>query len=258
MIALCAPGFAGCTQDDAPTVQEQEISVAARSTTDSESTTTEPFTDDFTLILWNANDATKQENHDMTYSETEGWNTVKTSLLPATAFAYKGKDVSVTSPTEYTVTLQADQSDAEKLYAADVMTATGSVSTDTPLSLNFEHEFSKITFKATFATEFDANTAVITAFTVKTTPEVSAYINGKEITAIIAPGTYTGGNEFVSLTVNDAETPLIVKVPTDGLTFVAGKHYTFTLKVGKDKVTLTQVTAGDLPEWNNDNEEDLN
>ena len=257
MIALCAPGFAGCTQDDAPTVQEQEISVAARSTTEGESTTTEPFTDDFTLILWNANDVTKQESHDMTYSETEGWNTVKTSLLPATAFAYKGKDVSVTSPTEYTVTLQADQSDAEKLYAADVMTATGSVSTDTPLSLNFEHEFSKITFKATFATEFDAN-AAITAFTIRTTPDVSACINGKEITALVMPGTYTAESEFVSLTVNNAETPLIVKVPTDGLEFIKGKHYTFNLKVGKDKVELTQVTAGDLPEWNNDNEEDLN
>ena len=40
----------------------------------------------------------------------------------------------------------------------------------------------------------------------------------------------------------------------------AGKHYTFDLKVGKDKVTLTPAgTSTDFPGgWNNDSEVDLN
>ena len=40
----------------------------------------------------------------------------------------------------------------------------------------------------------------------------------------------------------------------------AGKHYTFDLKVGKDKVTLTPTTTDtDFPGgWDNDSEEDLN
>ena len=39
----------------------------------------------------------------------------------------------------------------------------------------------------------------------------------------------------------------------------AGKHYTFDLKVGKDKVTIEETTIGnDIPGWDNDSEEDLN
>ena len=51
---------------------------------------------------------------------------------------------------------------------------------------------------------------------------------------------------------------MIVKVPEGGLTFVKGKNYTFNLKVGKDKVTLTPtITDTDFPGgW--DNEEVLN
>jgi hypothetical protein len=40
----------------------------------------------------------------------------------------------------------------------------------------------------------------------------------------------------------------------------AGKHYTFDLKVGKDKVTLTPTTTDTYfpGGWDNDSEEDLN
>ena len=39
----------------------------------------------------------------------------------------------------------------------------------------------------------------------------------------------------------------------------AGKHYTFDLKVGKDKVTIERTTIGnDIPGWDNDSETDLN
>jgi hypothetical protein len=50
---------------------------------------------------------------------------------------------------------------------------------------------------------------------------------------------------------------LQVKMP-EAKTFAEGTHYTFDLKVGKDKVTLTQVsTSTDFPGgW--DKEENLN
>lgn len=39
----------------------------------------------------------------------------------------------------------------------------------------------------------------------------------------------------------------------------AGTHYTFDLKVGKDKLTIEKTTIGnDIPGWDNDSEEDLN
>ena len=250
-------GFTACTQDDTPEVQEQEIRIATRSEGSDgtgSSTTAEAFTDDFTLELWNTTDVTKHESHAMTHDGTS-WNTVKSSILPADAFAYKGKDVSVTSHTAYTVTLQADQSDADKLAEADVMIATGTASAESPLNLNFNHYFAKVTFNYELASEFGTSD-VVTACAVKSTPDVTACVENKTISAILAPDTYTEGNEFVSITVNETST-LIVKVPQNGLTFEAGKHYTFDLKVGKDKVTLTPTTTDtDFPGgW--DNETDL-
>ena len=232
-IAALTLGWTGCTQDDTPTVQEQEIRIAARSEGGDGTggtATAEAFTDDFTLELWSTTDATKHESHAMTYSD--GWNIVKSGILPANALAYKGSGVSATSPTAYTVTLQADQSDADKLADADVMIATGTASAESPLDLNFKHYFAKLTFNYEMASEFGTSDA-ITVCTVKGTPDVSAYVESKTISAIVAPGTYTQGSEFVSITVSQG-TPLIVKVPQNGLTFEAGKHYTFDLKVGRD------------------------
>lgn len=253
-LALAALAFAACQQDDTPTMQEQELGIAARSTDDVEGAT-ETFTRPFTLTLWSTTDAAKHETHPMTYTDGTGWNTVKSSVLPATAFAYCGEGVgNVTSPTSYTVTLQTDQTDATKLAAADVMTATGNASAESSLNLNFEHVFSKVTFNATLAEEFD-DTDKITSLEVMTVDEktVNAYVNGETVSAIITPGEYTDGNNFLSITVSDPDNPLTVKVPTGGLTFTAGTHYTFDLKVGKDKVTLTpEGTNTDFPGgWDN-------
>ena len=128
-LALLTLGFAGCQQEDdfAPQVgEEQELRIATRSTSDEGTTAT--FTDDFTLELSSTTDNAKYETHQMTYTDGAGWNAVKSSILPAHAFAYKGSSVTGISYTDkwnYTVNLQLDQSDATKLADADVMIATG-------------------------------------------------------------------------------------------------------------------------------------
>ena len=83
---LLTLGFAGCSQEEvAPPAEGQEIRVATRSTGEGEA-----FTDDFTLELWSTTDNAKYETHSMTYTDGTGWNIVKSSILPANAFAYKG------------------------------------------------------------------------------------------------------------------------------------------------------------------------
>ena len=247
-------GFTACTQDDTPQAQEQEIRVAARSESGDgtgSSTTTEAFTQDFTLELWSTTDATKYETHSMTYTDGTGWNTVKSSILPANAFAYKGSsvtDISYTDKWNYTVNLQLDQSDATKLADADVMIATGSANAESPLNLNFQHYYAKVTFNVELASEFNPETDVISRFDVVTCDGdyVKPYVDGNSYTAVIPANPYfNAGVHFALVTINGEL--LEVEIPDEYAnpngSFVAGTHYIFDLKVGKDKVTLTPTTT---------------
>ena len=135
-LALLTLGFAACQQEDdfAPQEQDQVLRIATRSTSDAG--TTETYTDDFTLELWNDGTHT---THQMTYTEGIGWNTIKVKKLSPSvaAFAHKGSsvtDISYTGEWNYTVNLQLDQSSEEKLADADVMIATGSANAESPLN----------------------------------------------------------------------------------------------------------------------------
>ena len=232
-----------CSQDDAPNLPAQELIIATRST--GSVADNSAFTHDFTLELWNTTDETQHEKHDMIYSD--GWNKVMTDILPARAFAYKGNGVTVTSPTEYTLQLQADQSSAENLEDADVMIATGEATQDNPLNLNFEHSFAKVSFNCTIAPEFsDLNRIRLYTCQVHTQPQVTAYVNGTDIAAILVPGTYAAGENFLTIKLlynNYNSKSLNVVVPANGLTFEAGKHYKFSLKIGKDKATIEKAVV---------------
>ena len=85
--------LSSCQQEEdfAPQGQEQVLRIATRSTSDVNAA--ESFTDDFTLELWSTTDNAKYETHSMTYTDGTGWNTAKSSILPANAFAYKGSSV---------------------------------------------------------------------------------------------------------------------------------------------------------------------
>ena len=261
-LALLTLGFTGCQQEDDFAPQEQELRIATRSTSDE--SVTEDFTDDFTLELWV--DATKHETHSMTYTDGIGWNSVKSSILPANAFAYKGSsvtDISYTDKWNFAVNLQLDQSDVTKLADADVMIATGSANAGSSLNLNFQHYYAKVTFNVELASEFNPETDVISRFDVITCDGdyVKPYVDGNSYTAVIPANPYfKAGVHFALVTINGKK--LEVEIPDEYAnpngSFVAGKHYTFDLKVGKDKVTLTPTTTDtDFPGgWNN--EEDLN
>ena len=276
-LAALTISLAACSQEDdfAPQGEPQEITILTRAA-DSGSAT-ETFTGDFTLELWNDGVHT---THQMTYTEDTGWNAVKVDKLgtSVTALAYCGNTVNVTSLDNYTVELTEDQSDVDAFNAADVMTATGTVATDGSLSLNFKHYFAKVTFKVTLADEFKTEIESETALTPITnlyvmtkdssTPEVTAYCVATdsdydydyECSAYIPAGTYTVGEPFVKITIGDQVLTAKMK---DAITFTAGTHYTFSLKVGKNKVTITQVTTNTIGNpfsggWDNDSETGLN
>ena len=264
-IPMLLMGLSSCSHDDDPIVPTdgQEIRVATRATDGGSNT--EAFTEDFTLELWNDGTYT---THQMTYTEGIGWNTIKVKKLSASvaAFAHKGSsvtDISYTDEWNYTVNLQLDQSSAEKLADADVMIATGSVNAESPLDLNFQHYYAKVTFNVVIASEFYPGIDEISRFDVVTCDGdyVKPYVDGNSYTAVIPANPYfKAGVHFALVTINGEK--LEVEIPDEYAnpngSFVAGKHYTFDLKVGKDKVTLTPAgTSTDFPGgWNN--EEDLN
>lgn len=260
-LALFTLGLNACSQEDdfAPQEQGQVLRINARSTSDNAELA--PFTGDFTLELWN--DGTRS-THQMTYTESSGYNLVKVDDFGTTvnALAYCGNTVTVTSPDNYTVELSVDQSTEDAFNAADVMIATGTFNENGVLSLNFKHRFAKVTFNVTFASEFEV-TATITNFNINTVDNktVSAYINGKTVSAIIPAAVYQGGGTFLNVAVGSG-TPLEVKVPTDGMVFTAGNHYTFNLRVGKNMMTINQLSIDGIGNpfnggWNTDSETDL-
>ena len=268
LLATIALAFTACSQDDdfAPQGGEvQEIRIATRSADNTGAT--ETYTEDFTMELWNDGTHT---THQMTYTEGIGWNTIKVKKLSVSvaAFAHKGSsvtDISYTDEWNCTVYLQLDQSSAEKLADADVMIATGSVNAESPLNLNFQHYYAKVTFNVELASEFNPGTDVISRFDVITCDGdyVKPYVDGNSYTAVIPANPYfKAGVHFALVTINGKK--LEVEIPDEYAnpngSFVAGKHYTFDLKVGKDKVMLTPTTTDtDFPGgWNNDSEVDLN
>ena len=174
--------------------------------------------------------------------------------------------------------LPEDQSTLEKLKSADCMNAVwvGKPTTD-PINFQMKHRLSMITIDYDFASEF-TNATIDYAQVIPSDPfvmfdakdggkmdepygvfgtTIDAYHDAvnKTIQAIVIPCTYPEGQLFMKISVNGEE--LQVKMP-EAKTLAESTHYTFNLKVGKDKVTLTPVGTGtDFPGgWNN--EEDLN
>ena len=184
--------------------------------------------------------------------------------------------------------VSADQSTLEKLKAADHMNAMwkGNPTTD-PINLNLKHRLSMVTVTYTFASEF-ANEPDITPEVYSNTQYMLFDINTlerrnvewqegheiwvtpyqhkgdsgeKQFTAIVSPDAYSAGDEFIRIKIGDQV--LTAKMKED-ITFEEGTHYTFDLKVGKDAVTIEQVSVnGNDPSvpfgdgWSSDTEEHL-
>lgn len=150
--------------------------------------------------------------------------------------------------------LPTDQSDATKLAAADWMTASTAAMAkpeDGVLDLNFTHKLAKVTvnISSEYGAEYDAAPTFtdVKIYTYDGGKTIQPLVNGSSYTAIVTPGNAYTITTFMTLKANGVE--LTVK-PTATLTagggLAAGSHYTFTLKVGKDAATISEVTVG---EW---------
>ena len=292
-LALLTLGFAACQKEEdfAPQGGDKELRIATRST--AAEGTAEAFTRDFNLDLWSNDNPNKYERHAMHHDGTS-WNVVKTNKLydKTVAAAVAGKSTYMYFTNDgYNVNVSMDQmkgsiDDYDMMFASSEI-----VDPSKPLDLHFEHLFVKLTFNIKYGSEYgdtpptfyfagidshgSLNDRVIISGVRDGEPTrtysptedhtVSAAINygdaddftDDKIEVIVGDGTIPAGTEFLLLfkTYDDAE-PLIVKAPEDGLTLVKGKHYTFDLKVGNDKVTLTPTTTDtEFPGgWNDETE----
>lgn len=285
-IALLTLGFAACSQEEDFAPQEQEIHVAfTNAAIQTRVNTLEGGN------VWESGDQVKivktvgstEEYYTYTASVDESgtpiwtpdkklyWNGEEKHILAA-FYPAAGQDDYITFE------LPHDQTTVEKLKSADCMNAVwvGNPTTD-QINFHMKHRLSMVTINYEFASEFtdarirDVRVIASTPFALflvleggkmmresgpfKT--EIEAYQDAvnKTIQAIVMPCTYPEGQLFMEFLV-DLET-LQVKMP-EAKTFDEGTHYTFNLKVGKDKVTLTEVsTSNDFPGgW--DEEQNLN
>ena len=84
--------------------------------------------------------------------------------------------------------------------------------------------------------------------------EVKAYVHEGEnkFSAIIVPGKINVDSEFLSFSVGKKKYVSKLKLSTD---FEGGTCYTYSLKVGKNKVELTQIKVDDFPDgWTTEEE----
>ena len=280
-------GFTACTQDDTPEVLEQEISLNI--TAGGVQTRVNPLG---TGDLWENGDnlivaicGEAIVSHKLTANVTDNgtiWTSVKKIYWGEdrdyeiyAAYPYKE------DPTHFS--LPSEQNTLDGLRAADFMSTYWSgQKTNEVINLPLAHRLSRVTVNYVLAPEFDSDMEITPeiyskakAFTfvrgvlatsvgkldvwVKAYKheELDAYENvvARKFTAIVSPDAYSAGDDFIRINVEGEQ--LIAKMKED-IAFAEGTHYTFDLKVGKDKVTLTPTTTDtDFPGgWNN--EEDLN
>ena len=287
VLALLTLGFTACSQEEDFGLQEQEISLNI--TAGGVQTRVNPLG---TGDLWENGDnlivaicGEAIVSHKLTANVTNNgtiWTSVKkiywgedSDYEIYAAYPYKE------DPTHFS--LPSEQNTLDGLRAADFMSTYWSgQKTNEVINLPLAHRLSRVTVNYVLAPEFDSDMEITPeiyskakAFTfvrgvlatsvgkldvwVKAYKheELDAYENvvAKKFTAIVSPDAYSAGDGFIRINVEGEQ--LIAKMKED-ITFAEGTHYTFDLKVGKDKVTLTPTTTDtDFPGgWNN--EEDLN
>ena len=201
----------------------------------------------------------RTSKNEATYTTTDGTNWTTTDAMVWNSSS-KNKFQAWYPVAEYSsydaFTIPTDQSDATKLASADWMTAsTGEI--DKPengvLDLSFQHRLAKVTVNLTFSSQYPKGFQHVSDFTFYTneaTPQAIIALANSETsyTAILRPGEYADESYFIYLMMDDIEEHYVLgKTTTSAINFEAGKHYTFTLKVGKDVVSIDDVTVAD---WN--------
>ena len=156
--------------------------------------------------------------------------------------------------------IQEDQSNATEIAKSDYMKAEVTTLTEIPgnrqLNVALERKTARLILNIqSFNDQFDASTTKVNHIRIASnastdagetsTIDIKPLQNGEggintTYTALVAPGEVEGKLYFT--TDESAETPLVVKTGT----LEAGKSYTYNLIVGKNKVTIGDVTVA---EW---------
>lgn len=270
-IALAALtfSFAACEQEDInPAVQGDPDAVKINATIGNMQTRV-VYSGDNGVTNFVNGDAIKVVNlmrtskNEATYTTTDGTNWTTTYAMVWNSSS-KNKFQAWYPVADYssydTFTIPTDQSDATKLASADWMTAS-TEEIDKPgngvLDLNFQHRLAKVTVNLTFSSQYPKGYQYVSDFTFYTNEETQQAItplanSETSYTAILRPGEYADESYFIYLTMDGIEEhDVLGKTTTAAINLEAGKHYTFTLKVGKDVVSIDDVTVAD---WN---EEDI-
>ena len=267
-LAALTLSFAACEQEDInPAVQGAPDAVKINATIGALQTRVAygengatNFVNDDAIKVVNLMRTSKNE---ATYTTTDGTNWTTTDAMVWNSSS-KNKFQAWYPVAEYssydTFTIPTDQSDATKLASADWMTAS-TEEIDKPgngvLDLNFQHRLAKVTVNLTFSSQYPKGYQHVSDFTFYTNEEtqqaITALANSEtSYTAILRPGEYADESYFIYLTMDGIEEhDVLGKTTTAAINLEAGKHYTFTLKVGKDVVSIDDVTVAD---WN---EEDI-
>ena len=263
-LAAMALTFAACTQEEDFTPQMDGDAVKINATIGAMQTrvaygengaTTFSNGDAFKVV--NTMRTTKNE---ATYRTTDGTNWFKDD-----AFVWNGGTAKNQFQAWYpatasynSFTLPTDQNASEKLPAADWMTAsTDEIAkpADGVLHLAFQHRLAKITVQITdFTSQFDDDSRLMAATIYSLSDEyvtvnggIKPVLGGNAATAIVCPGRYAVDTNLMEVTISDAgrqttlNVPVIAFLTDTGLE--AGKHYKFSLKVGKDAISITKVNV---------------
>ena len=155
-------------------------------------------------------------------------------------------------------TLPTDQNSREELPAADWMTASTSAMVkpaDKTINLAFEHKLAKVTVQITeFTSQFGDEPRLMAATIYSLSDEyvtinggIKPVLGGNAATAIVCPGKYTPEAKLMKVTISDDGRQTFLNVPVNAFLtntgLEAGKHYKFSLKVGKDAISITKVNV---------------
>ena len=146
----------------------------------------------------------------------------------------------ITQPTEYT--------SLESLAAADFMSFSGSktnTNNSNQLSLTMERKMARVIVEiASFNDQYTKN-ATVNSLSISGV-KAFKHSDGK-FYALIDPNYNPSTAPFLSLEVKDGESTTTEKYTTTPTAFVAGKSYTYQLKVGKNKISVSGIS---VTPWN--------
>lgn len=239
-LAALVLGFTACSQDDDFAPQQEDVvqiasaniatEVQSRVNTLGDGTTWEE--NDQILLVNNSRDTKNSGTYTYngsTWSLTDGMVVYHSS---------EANDFTAYYPASEDFTLPTDQSDKAKIKSADRMEATASnVAKDAAVALSFVRKNAKVSITAELNNEFNTDATISSLLIAGITP----YSESKnDYTAIIAPAT---DGFTVTVEVKAGEDDKRTLTATSSTKIEAGNHYTFSLTIGKEYLSLNTVSV---------------